>query len=193
MRGSPGCWRTVRPPRSRRDVRSAHRCYLLFMGMMNRRTLSLTVLATLALATLATGCSSLPEPAAGVLGGAEELEVFSIESSMERRGEPMPEGAELLHGNRVIAKAAVTDAAEREAIVSIVEGGLDPSVPPALCFVPRHAVRAKRAGKTIELVICYQCNQVKVFVDGLDGETLTTSNVQKDLDAAFQRAGLPPR
>jgi hypothetical protein len=34
------------------------------------------------------------------------------------------------------------------------------------CFNPRHGLRLKGGGKSVDLVICFECLQVEVFVNG---------------------------
>ena len=151
-------------------------------------------LAMAAVVSLAFACgNTLPAPAASVFDAAEELEIFTIQSTMETQGEPFPPDTILLQGHRVVASAIVKDSAQRQEITRIVNSGIDPDTFPASCFIPRHALRAKRAGKVVELVICYQCQQIQIFVNGSRIETITTNNVQAELDAAFARAGLRSR
>src|SRR4029077_12522393 len=33
------------------------------------------------------------------------------------------------------------------------------------CFVPRHGLRISAEDKTIDLVICFECKQIKIYID----------------------------
>jgi hypothetical protein len=62
----------------------------------------------------------------------------------------------------------------------------------AACFNPRHGIRASREGKTIDLVICFECLQVYVYAEeGRQGSFLTTSSPQPVFDQVLREAGVP--
>jgi hypothetical protein len=62
----------------------------------------------------------------------------------------------------------------------------------ALCFRPRHGVRAKSGGRAVELVICFECSWVKVYVDGKEvRDEATNVAPQKYLDELLTTAKVP--
>jgi hypothetical protein len=54
----------------------------------------------------------------------------------------------------------------------------------AACFNPRHGITVRKPGNSIDLLICYECLQVKVF-DGGQATHLTSRSVERDVDAFF--------
>ena len=60
------------------------------------------------------------------------------------------------------------------------------------CFNPRHGIRATAGGKTVELVICYECLSMKVYVDGkAKRAVLTTSSPAIVFNQALKDAKVP--
>jgi len=75
------------------------------------------------------------------------------------------------------------------ALLKAMEGDIQP----AKCFDPRHGIRATHEGKTVELVICFQCAQFNVYV-GADGEgkhLLIGKGPEPALDKVLKDAGIP--
>jgi hypothetical protein len=62
----------------------------------------------------------------------------------------------------------------------------------AKCFDPRHAIRATTDGKSVDLLICFECHWVYVF-PGEGGETvrLTIGDHQAVLDQILKDADVP--
>ena len=91
-----------------------------------------------------------------VLKGATELTVYATEIREAAEGDR-------IRGYPIKAKRVVDgkDAAP-------VRGRLlDPKTyggPIAKCFNPRHAVRAEKDGEVVELIICFECNHMYVYL-----------------------------
>ncbi len=154
---------------------------------MNRKWL----LGAVVLATSSGACSSgakLPDVARAALDGAERLELWSLDPTL--RETPAADG---FHGWRALGRVTVEDAAERARLVDALAKGVagnDGVV--AACFNPRHGVRAVHDGKTVDLVICFECLQVQMFVDASASEGfLTTSAPQPSFDRVLRAAGVP--
>ena len=59
------------------------------------------------------------------------------------------------------------------------------------CFNPRHGIRLIGGGETTDLVICFECLQVQVFVDGRrPGGFLTSASPQPAFDQVLLAAGI---
>lgn len=37
---------------------------------------------------------------------------------------------------------------------------------PARCFIPRHGIRAASGDRTVDLIICFECRQMRMYLDG---------------------------
>jgi len=138
--------------------------------------------ALLALVVASAGVALYPQygrPAVGAsnaeiveqLRGAQEIELLSLSP-----GRP-PEAGEKFHGWAVLGRTQLKEAADRAPILDALAKGLaetDGSM--AACFNPRHGIRAVRNGVTTDLVICFECWQVKVIASGGRSETLSVRN-----------------
>jgi hypothetical protein len=135
--------------------------------------------------------SPLPPDVRAVLEAPETLEIYAVRGSMDLGGMPPP-GSDVFHDNLVIDKAPVPDASQRARIGAAATAGLDPSTPVAACFHPRHAMRAVREGTTVDLVICFECHSVQVFVNDKQTDTVPTRDVRAALDREFLALGVTP-
>jgi hypothetical protein len=62
------------------------------------------------------------------------------------------------------------------------------------CFDPRHAIRVQHEGKSIYLLICFECEQVYVYVgDELDRDKWfpIKASAQPVFDEVLKAAGVP--
>jgi len=102
-----------------------------------------------------------------------------------------------LHGWPILGRVPLADRPERERLVEqIVRGILESDGTQAMCFDPRHAIQASRGSATVDLVICYECLNVQVYLDkvrlgdALDALATTAEPVQA-LNDVLRRAGIP--
>ena len=62
----------------------------------------------------------------------------------------------------VLGKVEITDADLRGAIVSALKQGAKTRHPMAACYKPRHVIRAEKGGRTVDVVICFECGNYRV-------------------------------
>ena len=70
-------------------------------------------------------------------------------------------------GWKVLGKTIIEDPDTRQSVISAVEQGFaewGSGTPPA-CFDPRHAIHASHNKKTVDILICFECTQVLVYLD----------------------------
>ena len=61
----------------------------------------------------------------------------------------------------------------------------------AACFNPRHGIHATRQGRTVDLLICFECLQIEIFeAERKIAGVLTSRSVEADVDALYEAAGL---
>ena len=61
----------------------------------------------------------------------------------------------------------------------------------AACFIPRHGIRMTSGRDTVDLVICFECLSVNVYVnDKREKGFLTTRDPQPTFDAVLKAAGV---
>jgi hypothetical protein len=58
------------------------------------------------------------------------------------------------------------------------------------CFQPRHGIRATHNGRTVELLICFECTPIYVFIDGKEFHTYTADSPQTTFDSVWRQNGL---
>jgi hypothetical protein len=128
-----------------------------------------------------------------LLQKSESFELYSLEparkSDQDGKGVEDKDG---FHGWRVLGKTELKDKADRKRLAEALRQGAEDNFgTQAKCFNPRHGIRLKGDGKVIDLVICFECLQVKVFVDGdsKDG-FLTTGEPQQEFDAVLKAADI---
>jgi hypothetical protein len=151
----------------------------------------LTMLGVLALGTVAfvAGCllmppsSKIPRQVAEALDGPDRASsapysfvVYSLEPLSPVMQGAQPNAKETFHGHTILGQTEIKDTVTRRRLVAAFNHGVsdhDGSV--AACFVPHHGVRVKQGTQTIDLVICFMCAQVKVYINGQESETILIS------------------
>jgi hypothetical protein len=141
-----------------------------------------------ALVVLVASCQSpIPDKAKSILDKASEFELYSLE--------PVEEGDKdkAIYGWKVLGKTTVKDIESRTVLLSGLEksvaaGGRGPA-----CFDPRHAIRAVHEGKTTDLLICFECSRVFVYLDGkkVVSRVLGPGADQEMFDKILRDAGVP--
>ena|SRR5260370_6484365 len=157
------------------------------------------VTVLLAIATLLTtfyACAAeekenrLPADAKTILEKAEQFELFSLDPSVEGMKD---KGG--FHGWKVLGKTVVKEAEVRKKILADLDKGIsDSDGNGAKCFDPRHGIRAKRDGKIVDLVICFECGWIYVFRDDKaerQGVAVTTGKPQAGFDKVLKDAEVP--
>jgi hypothetical protein len=131
---------------------------------------------------------ALPRSASALLGGPEtKLTLLSLEP----RTDAAAGAAESFHGFPVLGRVELTDAALRTRVIEALERGVRESDGGmAACFSPRHGIAARRGEATLDLVICYQCQQI--LLHGSDGAVrlfLTSASPDPTLTQALRDHG----
>jgi hypothetical protein len=132
--------------------------------------------------------NELPAKVKAILDKAEQFELLSLDPNSDR-----PNAKDHFHGWYVLGKTIVKKAETRKQILDALEKGISDRGRAAKCFEPRHGIRATSSGKTVDLVICFECGQVyHYFGDEAKGTTLfTTSKPQATLDGVLKDAKVP--
>ena len=153
------------------------------------RARHVAVLAALALFGAGRSAGAeIPRDTRAALEKAAEWELYSLDP--EHQKDPPQDG---VHGWRVLGKTTIKDADTRKTLLAALEkGAKDNDGTVARCFDPRHGIRVKDGDKTIDLVICFECFQVKTFTgDKLGTGFLTTGSPQPALDKVLTDAKVP--
>ena len=75
--------------------------------------------------------------------------------------------ADRFHGWKVLGQTTIKDADVRKKVLDAVLKGIQENKGEAAnCFQPRHGLHATHEGKTVDLVICFECLQIRAYGDG---------------------------
>jgi hypothetical protein len=157
---------------------------------MIRSGIPACVLAT----TLLVGCgvtsagSKMPASAKAVLEQADQFELLSIDPHR-----PQEKPQDDFHGWKVLGRIQIKDAETRNKLLAALKKGVnDNDGIAAACFDPRHGIRVTHEGKTMDLVICFECFQVQVYAaEKREHDFLTTGSPQRVFDEVLRDAGVP--
>ena len=61
----------------------------------------------------------------------------------------------------------------------------------ALCFNPRHAIRAKKGNDTVELLICFECGQIQIRSPWATNYLEITPDPAPTFNKVLKQAGVP--
>lgn len=79
-------------------------------------------------------------------------------------GDPVPEGAVLLHEWPILQSCSITSLATREQLFKALDDGIDQwSGTPIDCFNPRHGIRVESDGVNVDYLICFQCQNYQIW------------------------------
>lgn len=97
---------------------------------------------------------------------AESVTLYSLDGRDpgETDDERHPKRGETLHGYGVLGSTTVGKADRRRVADALNRGLQDSEI--AACFLPRHAIRIESNGSQTDFVICFECLQYSIYVDG---------------------------
>jgi hypothetical protein len=144
------------------------------------------------------GLNSLSKTSKDLLTRAQQIELLSLNPS---RVDVKMVGSEWtyqkvdgpFHGYRVLGTTKVANDTQQTLIkaidCAIAKTGFWYE---AICFEPRHGIRAAADGKIIDMVICFQCHRIDVYIDGkIEEHVSTTSSPKKFLSHLLTVAKVP--
>lgn len=111
---------------------------------------------------LLAGCGQkIPEPALTALEKGDKFELFSLDPT--RTTEKPPNN---FHGWEILGSTKVDKADVRKKLVAALKkAAAENDGVAAGCFNPRHGIRVVHEGKTIDVVICFECYSASVYAD----------------------------
>ena len=131
--------------------------------------------------------NAIPAAAAEALAKPDSVELLSLDPDR-----PKDKPKDDFHGWKVLGRTTIKDDAARKKLTADLAAAAEASEGlAAACFNPRHGLCVTRNGKTIDLVICFECLQVQVFEGDKDaGEFLITDTPQPAFDKVLRDAGV---
>lgn len=162
--------------------------------------------ALAALAALLLACcgapTSLTPRAWEVLRAAPQLELLALDPDVHRDPRAGGAGPALAawesaarEADGIHGRVLVQEAAQRRALLDALEAALGAPGAPALCYDPRHALRARHGGRTVVLHLCFACSAAVLLEDGvadpLRVDLGDPAGLQAQLDALLDAARIP--
>lgn len=135
--------------------------------------------------------SRIPVRARTMLDRPEKFELLSLDPKP-----PKEKPEDDFHGWVVLGKTEISQPATRRKVVNALKQSAEEADGTfAGCFNPRHGIRVKHAGKSVDFVICFECRMTLIYFDGEseDKETgfQTTRTAQPEFDDVFRAAKVP--
>ena len=133
---------------------------------------------------------NFPSVFRSVLENADRIEVFALHPfPYEAEGKAAP--GQDFQGYKILGQAKIESESARKELVSLLYRGMGEPAPFAACFNPRHGIRALRGESIVELVICFQCNTVRLERPGAPRLLLPISpKVEPEMSALYASVGL---
>ena len=94
-----------------------------------------------------------------VLEKANKIEILSLDPMRIKDKEKTKDS---FHGYPILGRTEVKEEVQKKVLNSLLEGMVG-KIDMAKCFNPRHGIHAEYDGKAVDLVICFECNQIGVY------------------------------
>ena len=138
--------------------------------------------------------NGLPDEIVSAFASAKKVTLFSLEPEIDRPFDaPRPKPDEGHHGFKILGSMELAEGAPRTAAIEAIKkavASFDGAM--ARCFEPRHSLRVlTEKGITYDLVVCFQCDQLRIYKGdkNIGGAGLTGSS--KVLDELLAKANVP--
>jgi len=138
----------------------------------------------------------LPQAVIRVLRSPESVDLLTLNPVPLEEHAPGTPGLPVereFHGYEILGHAPLTTREQREKLTLLLfQGIVESDGRVAGCFNPRHGVRAVRDGEVVDLVICYECLQIKIHaVAPKDSKLVLTSQaVEPRVTKLYESVGL---
>ena len=97
------------------------------------------------------------------------------------------------HGHEILGRAVISEPKKLLSVLDLVARACcenDDTV--AACFSPRHGVRVDDGESVVDLLVCFECLQIKVFRDGaVVGGGCIGSTLEPEVSTLYRSVGLP--
>jgi hypothetical protein len=132
------------------------------------------------------GRHKIPDDAKAILEKATSFELLSLDLLT-----PADDPNATFHGWKIVDKTAIEKAAVRKTITDALEKGVtEYEGLGKQCFLPRHGIRVKRDGKVADFVLCFECRNGRVYVDGgPETEFLVSDSPAKTFNSVMKETG----
>lgn len=126
-----------------------------------------------------------------LLAEAEKVTLYSLDGWDQDCLKESNKKAEKLCSYPVLGKIEITDATTQKEVVDAMSKGLEYEGPRPACFVPRHALRTVKSGRTIDCLICFECSQAQIHYEGKFKTLSIEKSPQELLNRLLKQANIP--
>ena len=133
-----------------------------------------------------------------VFENADRMTLYSIDPSgisHEELGTSLykKSGRNMFYAYPIKGVVKVTNRKERAALIAQLYNGIARAreEDQASCFSPRHAIRATKEKKAVDLLICFSCSNLQVHYGKTTSYAAVTKQPQKFYDSVLTKAGVP--
>lgn len=129
----------------------------------------------------------VPAEVKKLLAKVEQFDLYSLDPEGNRD----EKDEKTMHGWKVLGKTTVKDAKTRKDLITTLEKAAGKGSG-AKCFEPRHAIRASGGGKTVDLIICFECSWIYIYEGKKQIAVVTVADkVQPTFDKVLKDAKVP--
>src|SRR6266542_3342151 len=114
---------------------------------------------------------TFPGDSYSIFNGSQRLTLFSLDPSPVE-GE---KSKETFHGYKVLGKVLIADPGLQTDVKKSLYRAINYGSMPAACFNPRHGLRAEMNGKSVDLVICFECSCLILYAGKEKGVAVISS------------------
>ncbi len=138
---------------------------------------------------LSPQANSLSKETRAILDHNEKLILYSIDPNPVRQE---TDTRERFHRYAILGQTEIKDAKLKKELLSALYegmdsgGGLFPS-----CFNPRHGIKAIEGTNSVDLLICFQCNQIVEYVGTSQTWWLKSERAEMLFNRTLKEGGVP--
>jgi len=125
-----------------------------------------------------------------VLDDPDQLILYSIRGDAYRYTRNV-KSAEDFHGFPVLGKMEIREAEKRGVIAAALKQGIASASGDVIaCFWPRHGLRVVSNSRTVDYLICFECEWVYIFEESSERRIHVNNNSQAVFDQSLREVGL---
>ena len=121
-----------------------------------------------------------------VLANAEKLELYSLDPGRKEK-----KATDGFRRRKILGKTTLSGDEKKSIVESLQKGVAENRGSAAWCFNPRHGIKATHEGKTVELVICFECLSIDGWCNGSPFRVLTTASPAKEFNRVLLAKKVP--
>jgi hypothetical protein len=134
--------------------------------------------------------NKLPDSALTILREADQFELLSLDPLAKESHQPADQQNQkaTFHGWKILGKTVLT-APKRKRVVRALLRGMANSTGAYKCFEPRHGIHATKSNASVDLMICFECEDIKLV--GRDMMFMTDRTPEKVFNEILADAHIP--